>query len=167
MAHPRYLLKEKGHASSLYLRFKKQTKHLWEAKGFRWQNCPSLCTNPSCPYHQHGLDLAPNHTQHPRPHAQPRRIKGREGTACGTDSAWSSFPVGNSELPPAAVAGKGRLSHLRWGLGGALHSAHCSHTQNPLLALLPTAHSTGPTWTWDKEVKKRRAPSHSPHPTRE
>lgn len=42
-----------------------------------------------------------------------------EPTPAGPDSAWSwnSFPVGNSELPPAAAAaGKGRLSHpLRGG----------------------------------------------------
>lgn len=60
----------------------------------------------------------------------------------------------------------GRLSHLhqRWGGRVAPLFAHYSHTQNPLLVLLPAA---GPVHT-GQGSKARKAgeglPSHSPHP---
>lgn len=45
-----------------------------------------------------------SHTQHLRPQLSPEGV-GRI-SAWGPDSLWSLFPVGNSELPQAVVAGK-------------------------------------------------------------
>lgn len=97
-----------------------------------------------------------------------------EPTPAGPDSSWSwsSFPVGNSELPPATAAGKGRLSHLRQGCGVPPtphpRSAHCSHTQSPLLAhgQLP-AQPPCPAQPGHRQGRKERSGGRglsSPHP---
>lgn len=101
-----------------------------------------------------------------------------EPTPAGPDSSWSwsSFPVGNSELPPATAAGKGRLSHLRQGcrVPPTPHprSAHCSHTQSPLLAhgQLP-AQPPCPAQPGHKQGRKERrgggaCAHHTPDPRR-
>lgn len=113
-------------------------------------------------------DTVPHHTQHPRhpghpPGATvaPGPVLGPEGggepTPAGPDSAWSwsSFPVGNSELPPAAAARKGRLSHLRqgWGVPSALPTAATPNPPSWPHCQLPTQL---PSLATDKEGRREK-----------
>lgn len=100
--------------------------------------------HPATPNTQVPFRSSGSREWHLGPGLSPEGPRGRrEPTPAGPDSAWSwsSFPVGNSELPPAvaaATAGKGRLSHLCQGWGGALPCPLQPHPV-PLLVLLPNA----------------------------
>ena len=101
-----------------------------------------------------------------------------EPTPAGPDSAWSwsSFPVGNSELPPATAARKGRLSHLRQGWGSphpptptlptaATPSPHSWPTAN-----CPPSHPAQPSQATDREGRSEgeggACAHHTPDPRR-
>lgn len=113
------------------------------------------------PANDRGLGLSPGPEPHPAPKPSPSlslllhpvRLGGDWGSLpAGPDSAWSwsSFPVGNCELPLAAVAGKGRLSHLLGdgGWGGC-----------PQLCLL-RPHPVPPSWPFLPTAAQLAQPGH-------